>query len=261
MLREQDIKAALIDWLYEKRLVDDAVIINEMVVANWARRVDIAVANGRLHAFEIKSDADSLKRLPGQVEFFSKHFDKLVLVVASRFVSSVISQYPVEVGVIEVFSTKSGIRMRQVRAGRIIENKDVKALSGFLTKADIAKILRLEGLPSDAGMRRAALVSLLDNIPVRTLRGYVMDIVKGKYKETFNAFHESRSIAGAYASLPLLSRRELEMRTALREDEKMSCSNAKPNPNARAVNLEAMKAFFDDIELIPATVICRSLEN
>lgn len=84
VIKEKAIKAALIDWLYAKGMVCDAVVINEMVVANWARRADIAVANGRLYGFEIKSAFDSLKRLPGQIESFRRHFDKVTVVAASK---------------------------------------------------------------------------------------------------------------------------------------------------------------------------------
>lgn len=75
-LREQEVKIALINWLYINGHLNDATIINEMVVANWARRADLAVANGNLHAFEIKSDFDSLKRLEGQLSTFSSRFEQ-----------------------------------------------------------------------------------------------------------------------------------------------------------------------------------------
>lgn len=79
LLREQEVKIALIEWLYKKGMLSDATIINEMVVANWSRRADLAIANGSLQAFEIKSDFDSLKRLDGQLKFLNLASKKLQL--------------------------------------------------------------------------------------------------------------------------------------------------------------------------------------
>ncbi|MBX9303413.1 sce7726 family protein, partial [Serratia marcescens] len=101
LLREQDVKIAFIGWLYKKGLLDDATIINEMVVANWSRRADLAVANGHLQAFEIKSDFDSLKRLDGQLEIFTSRFEKVTVVCAPKFTYEVKKKVTPEVGVIE----------------------------------------------------------------------------------------------------------------------------------------------------------------
>ena len=257
MIREYDIKAALIDWLYEKGHVDNAVIVNEMVVANWSRRVDIAVANGRLHAYEIKSDADTLKRLPGQVELFSSHFDKLILVVASKFVSTVLSEYPSEVGVLEVVYENKKIHFRQARAGRIVETKDHKILSGFLTKLDMYKFLRMEGVTADISMARADLIELMRSTSVRSLRQYVISTVKEKYSDTFKAFENKRSVEGTYKSISMLSRRELLLRMTLQKTCTVSEVSAKPNPHAKPLNLKGIGKYIDDLDAIPASVIRR----
>jgi hypothetical protein len=47
-------------------------------------RTDIAVINGSLHAFEIKSDSDSLDRLPSQIEAYQGVFEYITLVCGSR---------------------------------------------------------------------------------------------------------------------------------------------------------------------------------
>jgi len=85
VLNEGDIKAAVIDRLFASAALSDAVLINEMVIANWSRRADLVVANGKLHAFEIKSDFDSLRRLQGQVETYLSRFDKVTVVCTPKF--------------------------------------------------------------------------------------------------------------------------------------------------------------------------------
>ena len=62
----------------------DAQIIEELGVQHGTARIDIAIVNGIMHGYEIKSDCDTLERLPGQIEEFNTVFDKLTLVVGKR---------------------------------------------------------------------------------------------------------------------------------------------------------------------------------
>lgn len=257
MIREKDIKAALIDWLYEKGHVEDAVIINEMVVANWSRRADIAVANGRLYAYEIKSDADTLKRLPGQVDLFSSHFDKVTLVVASKFVSTVLDGYPPEIGVLEVVCENGAVRLRQARAGRIVETKDAAVLSSFLTKLDLYKLLRKEGVKATPDMPRRDLVGQVSTLPTRVVKSYVLSFLKEKYKATFDAFSFARLSLGSYESISMLSRRDSAVRSGSEVQKSYSETVFCSNPNARPLSLGGLDLPLEHLQDLPATVICR----
>lgn len=55
-------------------------VVEEMAIHHGAGRIDIAVINGTLHGFELKSDLDSLRRLPRQIELYGLVFDRLTLV-------------------------------------------------------------------------------------------------------------------------------------------------------------------------------------
>jgi hypothetical protein len=59
----------------------NTLILEEFGIGNGSARVDIAVVNGRIHGFELKSDNDTLDRLPHQVSAFSSVFDRVTLVV------------------------------------------------------------------------------------------------------------------------------------------------------------------------------------
>mgnify|MGYP000211545537 CR=1 FL=1 len=56
-------------------------VIDEVEVCYGEARVDIAVINGKLHAYEIKSEQDTLGRLKKQIEAYSRVFDFITLVV------------------------------------------------------------------------------------------------------------------------------------------------------------------------------------
>lgn len=187
-------------------MVDDAVIINEMVVANWSRRADIAVANGRLYGFEIKSHFDTLRRLPGQIESFQEHFDKVVIVAASKFIRYIESQYPVEIGILEVFIESGRPRLRQVRAGRIREIRDVTKLASLITKSELERFLKANGIAAVSGMSRAELVKKFGSKSLHKLRGYVLECIKARYAENFDAFLKERKFSSTESCFDLLSK-------------------------------------------------------
>lgn len=61
-----------------------AEIFEEFNVKHGTARIDMAVVNGVIHGYEIKSDRDTLERLPEQMNEFNNVFDKLTLVVGKR---------------------------------------------------------------------------------------------------------------------------------------------------------------------------------
>lgn len=62
----------------------DHRIIPELGLWHGAARIDVAVVNGVLHGFEIKSDRDTLNRLPDQMGAYNAVFDQVTLVVGSK---------------------------------------------------------------------------------------------------------------------------------------------------------------------------------
>lgn len=59
-------------------------IIEEFGLDDGAARIDVAVVNGVMHGYEIKSDLDTLDRLPKQMDAYNRVFDKVTLVVGSH---------------------------------------------------------------------------------------------------------------------------------------------------------------------------------
>lgn len=208
LLREQDIKVAFIDWLYDKGILDDATIINEMVVANWSRRADLAVANGHLQAFEIKSDFDSLKRLDGQIETFISRFEKVTVVCAPKFTGEVTKKVATNVGVIEYKKTNRGIHFKIVQRGRIslISNKSIYI--NFLLKKELQLLLAKNGKKFSSESSRDELERLSDSISLSKIRGFVLNAIKSRYKKTSNDYLKAivNSAPSSLRNLGLLSK-------------------------------------------------------
>lgn len=69
-------------------------IIEELGLTHGAVRVDIAVVNGILHGYELKSDLDTLNRLPEQMKVYNSVLDKITLIVGKHHLHSAIKVVP-----------------------------------------------------------------------------------------------------------------------------------------------------------------------
>lgn len=58
----------------------DTLIVDELGLVHADVRVDVAVINGHLHGFEIKSAIDTLSRLPRQIKLYEECLEKLTIV-------------------------------------------------------------------------------------------------------------------------------------------------------------------------------------
>src|SRR5437899_2698377 len=72
----------------------DTLVLNELGLRHGKCRADIAVVNGRLIGYEIKSDEDSLKRLEEQVQIYSAVFDRASVITGTKHLDAVLSQLP-----------------------------------------------------------------------------------------------------------------------------------------------------------------------
>lgn len=182
-LTERDIKEAVIAHLAQRAALLDGVVINELPVANWSRRADLAVANGKLQAFEIKSDRDSLRRLDAQISLFSTRFDKVTVVTTSRFIEAAKERLP---SYIEIWhATRDDtleVALRVVRRGQTREIKNRGILSSYLQKSELAIFLRSEGHTIGANASREELEQLLSESPLTRLRAFVLSRLKQRYR-------------------------------------------------------------------------------
>lgn len=181
-LSERDIKLAVIAHLERTSALQDGVVINELPVANWSRRADLAVANGKLQAFEIKSDFDSLRRLDGQIALFATRFDKVVLVTTNRFISSALERLPAFVEIWEASRQGQEVRLRVVRRGQTREIKSRHILSSYLQKSEIASFIRSTGNVVPQNASRDEMEKILETLPVSKLRLYVLSRLKQRYR-------------------------------------------------------------------------------
>ena len=118
-------------------------IIEELGVSHGNARIDYAIINGIMHGFEIKSDRDTLKRLPEQVKEFSAIFDKVTLVVGKSHLYKAIHEIPEWWGILVVKTDNKGkIIFQNIRTPETNIDQQVKvSIARLLWRKEALQIL------------------------------------------------------------------------------------------------------------------------
>ncbi|MBF0167721.1 MAG: sce7726 family protein [Alphaproteobacteria bacterium] len=263
---EADIKAALIDRLIDSgEISGDAILIDEVPIADWSRRVDLVVANGKLQAFEIKSEADSLDRLEGQVENYQRLFDKVTVVCAERFVESILERTRDEVSVLVVQSGDGHIFFRQARRGKIMEVTEPSNILALLRRKDMEALLREYNRPIPSGAMRNKLEELASDLPRAALKRAALAVMKSKYGDVFRAFIEQRRKTTRTSDLEFLRRRDDETTTTSIPEPQNKAKRVRQRPiletNPYAIQLdpETLKSIIGQVPAdMPRVVLKRA---
>ncbi len=146
-LADTDIRPALKSRILADHMGDaDTVLLEELGVCRGQVRIDLAVVNGLLHGFEIKSDRDSLRRLAAQADLYSKVFDRTTLVVGERHLEDALQIIPHWWGVWRIESTSQGPTFKIVRKGSKNSNLEPRHLVELLWLEPAVALLEERGL-------------------------------------------------------------------------------------------------------------------
>lgn len=203
MKAEAYVKAAVIERLIGTGAVNgDAVLISEMAVGDWTRRADIVLANGKLVGFEIKSEADSLSRLQGQLSAFSSIFELFYVVAAARFTDRAEQMIPDGIG---LWIAEGGQHVTLCERKRARFHKlDVDAALSLMTANDIRRLLAANGINGLRDASRRRLEELARPLPIKDLTSAARESVKVRYRGRHMRFiseRESRGTLGALTAL------------------------------------------------------------
>lgn len=115
MVTEADVRHSL-----RAEMLASAAPSAEAVYEFWIpqsnERADVAVIGAMLDGFEIKTDRDSLKRLPRQVDAYSRVFDRCHAVLAPRHVDRAMEILPPWWGVLVIDDSMSFRVLRDAEA-------------------------------------------------------------------------------------------------------------------------------------------------
>lgn len=146
-MKDIDIRRSLRITLRAKHGHDPSThIVEEFGVLLGKSRIDMAVVNGALVGYEIKSDRDTLDRLPSQIEHYFQVFDFVNIVTGPRHLAKVKSSVPDLCGIqLAEFDGSGNIKLSTIRQGKKNYNTSSQALVRLLWKEEWIKILKNTG--------------------------------------------------------------------------------------------------------------------
>lgn len=148
MMRDIDVRQAVhTKLLREHHKNPETLVIDEFSINLGASRADIAVINGLLHGYELKSTKDTLERLPIQTTLYSAVMDKVTLVVADNHAEEAISLVPEWWGIkIAVQGPRGAVHIHHYRSDKYNVNIDPFVLAQLLWKNECLDLLDKRGL-------------------------------------------------------------------------------------------------------------------
>ena len=159
-MREHEIRRALLERLAAAHAQDGSVIVQELGLDSGRIRVDVAVINGLLAGYEIKSDNDTLLRLPAQRDVYNQVFDRVMLVAGPRHVGRATEAVPEFWGILVADPSVDG-SLRLDRPAMVNQHRNPRTLAQLLWRTEAANIL--ERLGTD-GLQRAPRRVLWDEL-------------------------------------------------------------------------------------------------
>jgi hypothetical protein len=181
-MRDSDVRKALharlaiihADELSQTLVVDELGLCGEV-------RVDVAVINGDLSGFEIKSARDNLRRLPKQVEFYSRVMDFAGIVVAKNHLSEARSMLPKWWGIQVAADAGDGqVVIKHVRAPRRNRQVDPASVVQLLWRDEALEELALRD--ADRGVRGGTRSAVWARLVEVTSSEELQEIVRGRLK-------------------------------------------------------------------------------
>lgn len=158
------------------------LIVNEMALCRGIARADIAVVNGSLHGYEIKSSEDNLNRLDHQLEIYSKCFDYISVVTTEKHLSHVYAACPRTIGIAEAKIVKGSVHIVNRRLPK--RNKQVDALSilELLWKDETLKLAARLNLSEGLKGKSKKLIwqHIASNASLRAIQDLIRDILKSR---------------------------------------------------------------------------------
>lgn len=180
-MKDKDVRIAILGELYKQYQSDVGTkIVQEMGIWSGSVRIDIAVINGEMIGYELKSDKDTLDRLPLQAELYSRVFDKVNLVVGEKHADKAKGLIPEWWGIIVAAGMTEGVQLDKFRAPSPNPSPDPYLVAQLLWKGEAIEILEVYELAKGWRGKRIKDIHtrLATELPFEELAANVRSVLK-----------------------------------------------------------------------------------
>ncbi|WP_213996149.1 MULTISPECIES: sce7726 family protein [Tepidanaerobacter] len=161
----------------------DTIIIDELGLCQGESRIDIAVINGLIHGYEIKSESDTLERLPRQIEFYNRIFDTITIVCGKCHIDKIINEIPGWWGVVIAKNNNDNkVDLISIRENGINKNTDPYSIVQLLWKEEALDILMQYDLDKGYHNKSKKIIweRLVESLPIGELKYLVREKLKSR---------------------------------------------------------------------------------
>lgn len=173
-------------------LGSNTLVVEELGLCQGIARVDLAVVNGSLHGYEIKSERDTLARLAGQVETYSRALEFVTIVAAAIHTEEIANVVPEWWGIWKVVEGRHGLRFKNVRAALPNTKLEAFAIAQLLWRHEALEILEQRGLAD--GMRSKSRTLLWHSLASNLTTIDLADMVKDQLKRRGSSWRSPESV-------------------------------------------------------------------
>lgn len=146
-MKDIDIRKALMKRLEKKyRFAQEYLIIEELGLCQGEVRVDLAVVNGYIHGYEIKSEQDTLRRLPNQLRIYCRTLESITFVVNRKHLKNVTKIVPSWCGILQANDINGRVELVQISQSLKNPSLDPSSIVQFLWRDEALEILRERNL-------------------------------------------------------------------------------------------------------------------
>lgn len=181
-MRDRDVRESVWRWLEVAHQGDpDTLMLDELGILNGATRIDIAVINGQIEGYELKSERDTLERLPAQRDLYNKVLDRISLVVAENHRAAAEEIIPDWWGLAVASNAQGGVTVTRERLPEMNPELDASTLASLLWRDEALAILVRYG--AARGVRSKPREALYERLAV----ALDLDMVRAEVRSALKA--------------------------------------------------------------------------
>lgn len=158
VVRDGDLRSALSAVVARQYRARRHLLVPEVdILVTYPGRIDALLVADRICGFEIKSDVDSLRRLPRQVEIYGPVLERATLVVGKRHAAAAAGIVPPWWAIWGIRHCDGDVVLTTQRRGRLNPDVDPFAVATFIPRDVVVHRLRAQGIP---GLSRRSVAEL-----------------------------------------------------------------------------------------------------
>lgn len=178
---DRDIRIALREQYLQRYYQDsNAKVVEELTLFANRARIDIAVINGNLLGYEIKSDRDTITRLPDQMSVYGQIFDYVTVISSPKHTDKLSNYLPNYCGLVVYEPTINGINLSTIIKPTQSTEQSGFMLASLLWHEEAYLLLKEAGLGKGARKKRIRHLwqDLAENFTVEELGQKIRTILK-----------------------------------------------------------------------------------